>query len=119
MYFKGLAQHKSDWPSISKAYSRIQEISQNSDFRGALLIEYFSLAKISSVDTSLTAFRRDPTHAVLVAVVWKEDKEENTEQARKWAHELAKIMTDGQVGLTGSLGLGYTNYGMFPTYANV
>lgn len=115
---KGLAQHKSDWPSISKAYSRIQEISQNSDFRGVLLIEYFPLAKISSIDTSLTAFRRDPTHSVVVGVFWKEDKEENTEQARKWTHEIAKIMTDGQAGLTGSLGLGYTNNSTFPIYAN-
>ncbi|KAF9457219.1 hypothetical protein BDZ94DRAFT_1285372 [Collybia nuda] len=110
VYMKGLAQHKSDWPSFSKAYSRVLDICKDTEFRGVLLIEYFPLTKISSIDKTLTAFRRDPTHSVLVALMWQENKEENTEKARKWAHELTQIIVDGQDGLTGTLSLGYTNY---------
>jgi hypothetical protein len=111
VYMKGLAQHRSHYPSIAKAYSKVIQLSKNPGFRGLLLIEHFPLGKISSVSGGVTAFRRDPTHSVLAAVFWDEDRKENTERARAWAHELADIIADGQDGLTGSLGLGYTNYG--------
>ncbi|KAF9457383.1 hypothetical protein BDZ94DRAFT_1202781 [Collybia nuda] len=109
IYMKGLAQHKCDWPSFSKAYSRVLDVCKDTEFSGGLLIEYFPHTKITSVDKSLTAFRRDPTNNVVVEFMWHEDKEEKTEQVREWAHEVARIIIDGQNGLTGTLGLGYAN----------
>ncbi|KAF9457221.1 hypothetical protein BDZ94DRAFT_1314423 [Collybia nuda] len=110
IYMKGLAQHKCDWPSFSKAYSRVLDVCKDTEFSGILLIEYFPLTKIISVDKSLTAFRRDPTNNVVAGFMWPNDKEEHTEKARKWTHELIRIIIDGQNGLTGTLSLGYTNY---------
>ncbi|KAG6889203.1 hypothetical protein C0995_002663 [Termitomyces sp. Mi166 len=120
MYMKGIAQRLPHFESDAKAFDYIQKVS-GPEFKVNLLFEYFPLAKVSAVPSASTAFRRDPTSSILALVIWKDDTEENLERGRTVAHELAKVIIEGQQGMSSTQSLGYSNYGKLaiPTLENV
>jgi len=110
VYFKGLAHKKPDFESISKAHEKVIEIGKYPDFKGNVIFEYFPLAKIASVPNGTTAFRRDPTPSVMVAILWKTNSAENSDLARTLAYDIAAVIKGGQSEITASQSLGYSNY---------
>ncbi|KAF5378484.1 hypothetical protein D9615_007137 [Tricholomella constricta] len=109
IYMKGVAHRKPHYPSIAKANEKVMHVSTPA-FKMNVVFEYFPLGKISSVPQGTTAFRRDPTPSVLVVGLWQEDSEANTERGRTLSHELARIVSSGQSGVTETQTLGYSNY---------
>ncbi|KAG6848905.1 hypothetical protein H0H93_012976 [Arthromyces matolae] len=110
VYMKGLAHRKPHFPSISKAFEYAQSVS-GPEFKATVLFEYLPLGKISTVPSAQTAFRRDPTPSILVLGIWQEDTQANTDRGRTVAHELGRIISEGQEGVTSTQVHGYSNYG--------
>lgn len=112
---KGLAHTKPHYPSIAQAYEKILVACQTKDFRPAAMYEYFSLAKINSIDPETTPFRRDPTPSVLLLANWTKDDPEKSLLARNLAQELSGLLVGAQSELTNVQSLGYANYGKGPS----
>jgi hypothetical protein len=113
---KGVSQKKPEIISTSKAFERVIQLSENKEFRMAIIFEYLPLAKINGVPQGTTAFRRDPTDPaanVLTLVMWDKDTPENLKYARDAVHEVSAIITEGQTNLSKSQAEGYSNYGEF------
>ncbi|KAF5378483.1 hypothetical protein D9615_007138 [Tricholomella constricta] len=109
IYMKGSAHREPNYQSIAKAYEIVEQVS-SPEFKMNIIFEYFPLGKITSVPPGTTAFRRDPTPAALVIGFWQENTEANTERARALAHELSRIVTGDQTGVTATQKMGYSNY---------
>lgn len=110
IYQKGLAQRKPDFKSISKAFDKVIELHKNG-LRSTIFYEYFPLAKINSVPSDATAFRRDPTPVICLGFFWKATDTDKTPVARAGANEISEILAAGQTDLSASEILGYGNYG--------
>ncbi|KAF9459412.1 hypothetical protein BDZ94DRAFT_1268376 [Collybia nuda] len=110
VYLKGLAHRKPHFPSISKVFDKVIDMAKNTQIQATIIYEYFPLGKIRSIPNGTTAFRRDPTNAVLISITWEKNLVENNEKARAFAHEFAAIISGGQTEVSASEGLGYSNY---------
>ncbi|KAF8165078.1 FAD binding domain-containing protein [Crassisporium funariophilum] len=110
VYMKGFAHKKPHYPSIASAHQKFVAIAKSHSFQGGLLYEYFPLAKVNSVATNATAFRREVAPNVVVLLNWDPKIQDLSEEARKNAYELAAIVSEGQSEITSSESLGYSNY---------
>lgn len=77
-----------------------------------ILYEYMPNAKINSVSTGATAFRRRPGCNVLVLANWTNDTPENQKAAREGVLNLADLLSKSQVDLPEVDKVGYGNYGI-------
>ena len=124
-YMKGIAHRGQDYPSVSEAFNRLIAMTaeqRTPQLRPAFLLEYFPLAKITSVPQGVTAFQRTEDSNAVILISWtaaavpgtpealdlSEAEKGNTNDARELAKELAGILLSGQGK---EVGLGYLNYG--------
>jgi len=67
----------------------------------SLVLEYIPHEKINSVPSSSTPYPRDLRGNAVIVVQWENDTPEKTKAAREAAHDLAKMLPEGE---------GYSNY---------
>ncbi|KAJ3530515.1 hypothetical protein NMY22_g8542 [Coprinellus aureogranulatus] len=110
-YLRGFSHNGPDYQCTFQALQKVGEIAKGGIFTPSVLFEYLPIAKIHSVDTSATAFRRQTSPNVLVMIKWDGSAPERTYEAKGLVTELADIFTASQEGLSASEKLGYSNYG--------
>ncbi|KAF6749617.1 FAD binding domain-containing protein [Ephemerocybe angulata] len=112
-YLSGISQKTPHYESTAEAIKKITEVVQQGTFKAAVLFEFFSLAKVNSVSTEATAFRRQLSHNILCTVRWSAsvDGPEKTGEARQITKDVHEIILRGQGNLSASEQQGYTNYG--------
>lgn len=96
---------------MAEAHSRAIALTAGSDLRFHLLYEYFSTHRINAVPRSVTAFRRDPTSAIVTLVFWDANAPDKSSQAREIVSELYDILAKGQSNMSEAHQLGYSNHG--------
>ena len=109
---KGIVQSKPVISTTQAAFNQATELSASGTLEMNILYEYLSVAKINSVPTNATAYRRRPGFNILLLANWAEDTPENHNAARDGVGSLADIFSKSQADLSEADKVGYANYGM-------
>lgn len=87
-------------------------MTKSGEMQSIVMFEYLPCLKINSVAKNTTAFRRETEATnVLAVLIWPGGGADKSVQAREVAYSLADILNQGQVNLTKSESMGYSNYG--------
>ena len=101
-------------PEVSKAvFSKMVELTSDSQFTLAAVCEYFCLSKIASVSNSDTAFNNRGMHQnILCTCVFQDGTPENLKIAREKTHRLTDLIAGNEKDADVSKTRSYGNYGM-------